>query len=133
MAGLQKGHAALFRFAWIADQRWDVIAYAWSLAASPQQVERGKAVYHEQCVQCHGDQGKGDGKDAPGKLPDLSDFATLAKVAPGLWDQAMASGHVPSFAGTLSEADRRAAIDYVRTFAYDYSAGARVCRCDTVG
>jgi hypothetical protein len=35
----------------------------------------------------------------------------------------MASGHVPSFAGTVSEADRRAAIDYLRTFAYDYSSG----------
>lgn len=107
-----------------ADQRWDVIAYAWSLAALPRQVERGKQVYAEQCVQCHGDAGKGDGKDAQGTLPDLSDFATLAKVAPGIWDQAMASGHVPSFAGTVSEADRRAAIDYVRTFAYDYSSGA---------
>lgn len=106
------------------DQRWDVIAYAWSLAASPQQVERGKQVYAEQCVQCHGDTGRGDGKDAQGQLPDLSDFATLAKVAPGIWDQAMASGHVPSFAGTVSEADRRAAIDYVRTFAYEYSSGA---------
>jgi mono/diheme cytochrome c family protein len=102
------------------DQRWDVIAYAWSLAALPQQVERGKAVYAEQCAQCHGDRGKGDGKDATGTLADLSAFATLAKVAPGVWDQAMASGHVPSFAGTVSEADRRAAIDYIRTFAYDY-------------
>ncbi len=105
------------------DQRWDVIAYAWSLAASPQQVERGKQVYAEQCVQCHGDSGKGDGKDAQGQLPDLSDFTVLAKVAPGIWDQAMASGHVPSFAGTVSEADRRAAIDYIRTFAYDYPSG----------
>jgi mono/diheme cytochrome c family protein len=100
------------------EQRWDVIAYAWSLAVPPQQVERGKQVYTEQCAQCHGDTGKGDGKDAQGKLPDLSDFASMANVAPGIWDQAMASGHVPSFAGTVSEADRRAAIDYVRTFAY---------------
>ena len=41
-----------------ADQRWDVIAYAWSLAASQQQIERGKQVYAEQCVQCHGDCGQ---------------------------------------------------------------------------
>ena len=102
-----------------ADQRWDVIAYAWSLAASPQDIDQGKQVYAAQCVQCHGSTGKGDGKDAQGKLPDLSDFNTLAQVAPGTWDLAMASGHVPSFAGTVSEADRRAAIDYVRTFAYD--------------
>ncbi len=105
------------------DQRWDVIAYAWSLAVPPQQVEHGKQVYAEQCVQCHGGSGKGDGKDAQGQLPDLSDFSVVAKVAPGIWDQDLASGHVPSFAGTVSEADRRAVIDYVRTFAYDYTAG----------
>lgn len=107
-----------------ADQRWDVIAYAWSLAVPPQQLERGKAVYAEQCAHCHGDSGKGDGKDASGQLANLGDFAVLAKIAPGVWDQAMASGHVPSFAGTVSEADRRAAIDYIRAFAYDSPATA---------
>ncbi len=106
------------------DQRWDVIAYAWSLAATPNQIAQGKAVYQEQCAHCHGDQGKGDGKDAPANLADLSDFAALAQAAPGLWDQALATGHVPSFAGTLSEGARRASIDYVRTFAYDAAASA---------
>jgi mono/diheme cytochrome c family protein len=106
------------------DQRWDVIAYAWSLAATPDQIATGKAVYQEQCAHCHGDQGKGDGKDAPANLSDLSDFAALAQAAPGLWDQALATGHVPSFAGTLSEGARRASIDYVRTFAYDSAASA---------
>ena len=115
---LQKGMPG-FAGSLDVDQRWDLIAYAWSLAVSPQQVAQGKQVYVAQCVQCHGATGKGDGKDAQGQLPDLSAFATLAQVAPGTWDQDMASGHVPSFAGTVSEADRRAAIDYVRTFAYD--------------
>ena len=106
------------------DQRWDIIAYAWSLAATPDQLATGKAVYQEQCAHCHGDQGKGNGKDAPSNLSDLSDFAELAQVAPGLWDQALATGHVPSFAGTVSEGSRRAAIDYVRTFVYDSTASA---------
>ena len=119
---LQKGMPG-FAGSLDADQRWDVIAYAWSLAVSPQRAAQGQQVYAAQCVQCHGAAGKGDGKDAQGKLSDLSAFATLAQVAPGTWDQALASGHVPSFAGTLSEDDRRAAIDYVRTFAYDYSFG----------
>jgi cytochrome c len=46
-----------------------VKAYAWSLAVLPQQVERGQQVYAEQCVQCHGDTGKGDGRDAQGNCP----------------------------------------------------------------
>jgi mono/diheme cytochrome c family protein len=101
------------------DQRWDVIAYAWTFAAPPQQIELGKAVYAEQCAHCHGDTGTGDGKDAQGQLPNLSDFNAIAKVEPGRWDQALDSAHVPSFAGTLSADAKRAAIDYIRTFAYD--------------
>ncbi len=107
------------------DQRWDVIAYAWSLAAPPDQIARGQQVYTEQCAHCHGDSGKGDGKDATGQLPNLADFATIAQVEPGRWDQALDSGHIPSFAGTLSADAERAVVDYVRTFAYDY-AGASV-------
>ena len=120
---LQKGMPG-FAGSLDVDQRWDVIAYAWSLAAPSSQIAHGKDVYIAQCAQCHGDTGKGDGKDARGKLPDFTDFSALAQVEPGRWDQALASAHVPSFAGTLSEGDRRAAIDYVRTFAYDYAAVA---------
>ena len=104
------------------DQRWDVIAYLWTLAAPQVQIDTGKEVYLKQSVQCHGDTGKGDGKDAQGTLPDLTQFATLAPIEAGRWDQALASTHIPSFAGTTSELERRASIDYIRTFAYDYAA-----------
>ena len=108
------------------DQRWDVIAYAWSLAAPSSQIAQGQQVYTEQCAHCHGDTGIGDGKDATGQLPDLTDFAIMAQVEPGRWDQALDSGHVPSFAGTLNADAKRAVVDYIRTFAYDYPSGASV-------
>ncbi len=108
------------------DQRWDVIAYAWSLAAPSSQIAQGRQVYTEQCAHCHGDTGKGDGKDATGQLPDLSNFETMAQVEPGRWDQALDSGHVPSFAGTLSADAKRAVVDYIRTFAYDSTSGSVV-------
>lgn len=101
------------------NQRWDVIAYVWTLAAPQNQIDTGKQVYAKQCVQCHGETGKGDGKDAPSKLSDFSQFATFAKIEAGKLDQELASTHIPSFAGTTSESERRAAIDYIRTFAYD--------------
>jgi mono/diheme cytochrome c family protein len=106
------------------DQRWDVIAYAWTLATPTDILARGQQVYGEQCAHCHGPSGQGDGPDAASALPDLSEFALLAQVEPGRWDQALDSGHVPSFAGTLSADAKRAAIDYVRTFAYDYALPA---------
>ncbi len=103
------------------NQRWDVIAYAWTLSAPQSQITQGQAVYTKQCVQCHGETGKGDGKDATGQMPDFSLFETFAKIEAGRLDQELASTHIPSFAGTTSELERRAAIDYIRTFAYDYS------------
>lgn len=104
------------------NQRWDVIVYAWSLAAP--QIERGRDVYARQCVQCHGETGKGDGPDAQGTLPDFTQFATFAAIEAGRLDQELASTHIPSFAGTTSELERRAAIDYIRAFAYDAATGA---------
>ncbi len=120
---LQKGMPG-FAGSLDVDQRWDVIAYAWSLAAPPDEIARGKEVYTAQCAQCHGETGKGDGKEAQGQVPDLSAFAALTQVEPGRWDEALSSAHVPSFAGTLDDNERRAAIDYLRTFAYDYAVAA---------
>ncbi len=127
---LQKGMPG-FAGSLDVNQRWDVIAYAWSLATPADDIAHGQDVYATQCAQCHGATGKGDGKDAQGQLPDFSNFATLAKIEPGRWDQSLSSAHVPSFAGTLSESDRRAAIDYVRTFAFDYAATNAVANTTT--
>jgi len=101
------------------NQRWDVIAYVWTLSAPPAQIAKGQEVYAKQCVQCHGQTGKGDGPDAKEKLSDFSQIATFAKIEAGKLDQVLASTHIPSFAGTTSELERRASIDYIRTFAYD--------------
>ena len=106
------------------NQRWDIIAYVWTLAAPSAQIAQGQAVYIRQCVQCHGATGQGDGQDAPGKLLDFSQFATFATVEAGRLDQELASTHIPSFAGTTSETERRAAIDYIRTFAYDMAGSS---------
>ena len=115
------------------DQRWDVIAYIWTLSAPPSEIDQGKSVYTAQCVQCHGQGGKGDGPDAKGALPDFTQFSTIASVEPGRWDQALSSTHVPSFAGTLSDAERRAVVDYIRTFVYDVTGQPAIAAAATPG
>jgi mono/diheme cytochrome c family protein len=101
------------------DDRWDVIAYVWSLGSPEPALAQGEAIYAERCVQCHGDTGKGDGPQADGSVPDLSDLAVYRDAAFGAWDNALQSTHVPSFSGKLNGPERSAVIDYVRSFTYD--------------
>lgn len=109
-------------------ERWNAVAYLYTLSASAEQVEAGHAVYTANCAGCHGEQGQGDGPEAAGldtRPPDLSDheYAAIRSAA----DYATVLGGddpAHALAGTLGEADRLAVVDYARTLAYDYSAPA---------
>ncbi len=104
------------------DDRWDVIAFAWSLGSPGEKLALGETIYAERCAQCHGKSGTGDGPQAGGPLPDLSTLAAHRNVAPGEWDSALINAHVPSFSGKLSEVERSAVIDYLRSFTYETQA-----------
>jgi mono/diheme cytochrome c family protein len=49
-----------------AGQRWDVIAYVFSLSSSQEEVAAGAALYEANCAACHGPSGRGDGAQAAG-------------------------------------------------------------------
>jgi mono/diheme cytochrome c family protein len=103
--------------------RWDVIAFAWSLAAPDTTLAAGKAIYTERCVSCHGETGKGDGPQAGAqKLPDLSDLNTYRDVALGAWDNLLSTSHVPTFSGKLDGNERSAVNSYIRSFTYSSAA-----------
>lgn len=108
------------------DDRWDVIAYIWTLAASPANIDRGQAIYFQQCVQCHGELGKGDGPQAKGALPDFTQFAVFASRAIGQLDQMLTASHAPSFAGQLSTSEQRFVNDYIRSLSVDQAAAASI-------
>lgn len=105
-------------------QRWDVAMYTYTLADSPDQVARGQAVFAENCAECHGDKGKGDGPRSaristmPADLTDLKELATLSRdlmfkiVSEGAGDD------MPAFADKLNEAERRDVIAYARTLGF---------------
>ena len=48
-------------------ERWDVIAYAYTLSTTPEEIARGQELYTANCSDCHGERGQGDGPKA-GKL-----------------------------------------------------------------
>ena len=45
-------------------ERWDVIAYAYTLSTTPEEVARGEELYNANCASCHGERGESDGPDA---------------------------------------------------------------------
>jgi mono/diheme cytochrome c family protein len=108
-------------------------------APSPASVERGKALYRANCVQCHGQDGAGDGFGAPfltppprdftsaefkfrttaaGELPTDDDlFRTISRGASGTG--------MPPWGYLLSDADRWALVDYVKTFSPRFAQAAQ--------
>ncbi len=93
----------------------------------PPSLARGAAVYREQCVQCHGPAGKGDGPKAshlqgpaPASLADpvamsgVSPLDVFRKLTIGVAGTAM-----PEFEETLSPEDRWAVATYVATLRAD--------------
>ena len=102
------------------------------LPSQPPSLARGAAVYREQCAQCHGEAGRGDGPKAkqvkgppPANLADpkvmegVSLLEIYRRIAIGVPGTAM-----PEFAGDLSEDDRWAVAAYVAALQYGGSATA---------
>lgn len=104
-------------------QRWDVVAYVYTLSQTDQEIETGKALYDEQCAACHGTSGKGDGPQASGSsMPDWSRQDRLAVLSSQEIADLVASGTggMPSFSN-LSQEDRLALAAYVRRLTFTNS------------
>lgn len=105
-------------------QRWDVIAYTFSLGTDPESVANGGALYESLCANCHGLSGKGDGEQIntlSSPPPDFSDQEYMAFMSADDFYQAVVKGlspDMPSFESQLSERERWAVADFLRTFAF---------------
>lgn len=87
--------------------------------ASPEQVEKGKGIYTQQCVTCHGDQGKGDGP--AGVALKARNFTSNDNWKNGSSPFAMFKTVTEGIAGTgmapfasLPDSDKWAVVHYVR-------------------
>lgn len=100
-----------------AQQRWDAALYAYTLAYEPGQVARGQFIYEQACASCHGAGGRGDGPEASGPVPDLTDQSHMALASDRALYTVIAEGvgqTMPAFAGELDEAQRQDVVAYVR-------------------
>ena len=102
-------------------QRWNVVSYIVTLRSSPTQVSEGEGLYVQQCAQCHGVTGAGDGEFAHSlsKLPpEIGTFGWQV----GRTDDSLAhmiragvpSGAMPG-ARDLTDAQIHSVVAYLRT------------------
>ena len=92
------------------------------LSYSQANVEAAKKIYSDQCANCHGDGGKGDGSDAMMYDPapaDLTDAAKMRKRTDGDIYYQITEGRkpMPSFKKKLTEEQRWQLVLFVRSLA----------------
>ncbi len=104
------------------EQRWNLVAYLYSLSAPADFVAAGKPVYDSNCAQCHSEAGKGDGPEASGAMPDLTHQQFMAAKSNSEFFNALTGGaqlESHNFADQLSKQELTAVVEYVRAFSYD--------------
>src|SRR5262245_16421284 len=92
--------------------------------ASPESIANGETLYKRQCQVCHGATGMGDGpaaKQLKGKLPNLADKATMAKVTDAQIAELITDGkkseigNMPPFKTKLKPEEIQDVINFVHT------------------
>jgi mono/diheme cytochrome c family protein len=105
-------------------QKWDVLSYVYTLAASPDTLAAGKTIYDGQCASCHGALGKGDGPAASGlsqKAGDWSNPAALMDLSQLEIAKIIAQGQgaqMPAFNGNVDNAGLLAVAAYIRQLGF---------------
>jgi len=83
---------------------------------------KGKSIYGDKCLKCHGEKGKGDGRkaaDLEKKPADYTDKAKMAKFTDEDLKKAVKEGKkpMPAFGKKLTDEQIDNVIAYIRTFA----------------
>jgi mono/diheme cytochrome c family protein len=108
-------------------QRWDVLAYVYSLSTTPASLAMGGQLYDQNCASCHGKTGKGDGPNASGQMADFTDQAAMAQKTGDEIYQAITAGKLPAmpaYSDKLNDVQRHAVVDYIRFLSFTPAARA---------
>jgi len=105
-------------------QRWDVIAYIYSLSVPEHAILAGKDIFKESCASCHGETGRGDGTQIANleeKPQNLKDLSFTSKKSNLDFFQSITEGvspSMPAYEDLLSERERWALVDYIRSLSF---------------
>jgi mono/diheme cytochrome c family protein len=94
-----------------------VVFYVWRFSTSAEPLAQGRQVYEQVCAACHGLEGSGELMGSA----DFTDLHEMDSLAPRdlYLTVTQGRGSMPSFQARLSQDERWAVIDYLRTFSYD--------------
>lgn len=108
---------------WSAQDRWDVVAYLWSLGTTPDRLALGQQLYLKNCAACHGERGVGDGpggKSQPKKPADFTDLKRMLAGTSDLYTAKIRRGGMgtgmPYWGSIFTEQELAALIDYLWSF-----------------
>ncbi len=99
------------------EQIWQAVYYAWNLHTDEVEVAAGAELYKQSCVACHGEGGRGEGAEAGANMPDFSSQAAMVFVSQGELNQRWRTAH-PEIGDAWADAERRAVLEFIRTFSY---------------
>lgn len=100
-----------------SDERWDVVFFIWRLSTSPEMIQQGREIYEQNCVTCHGENGDAELLGSA----NFTDLRQMDDLAPRdlYLVTTQGRGSMPAWQSLLSQDERWAVIDYIRTFSYD--------------
>ena len=105
-------------------QRWDILAYVYSLSVSDDSLALGQELYQNNCIQCHGESGQGDGPAVANMTTRPRDFteqAFMADTSAVSLAQSISQGiapAMPAYADQFNESQIWALTDYLRSLSY---------------
>jgi mono/diheme cytochrome c family protein len=106
-------------------QRWDLVAYVYTLSMKPGQLVEGSEIYAAQCADCHGETGQGDGVLAASQSLSINSWGDPAWLAQQtnqqIWESISAGvtgTSMPAFAENLSPNQLWAVTHYVRSLSF---------------
>jgi mono/diheme cytochrome c family protein len=108
---------------WPDQERWDVVAYLWSLGTTPALIEEGQRLFARNCAACHGEQGAGDGPGGryqPKRPADFTNPRTMLAGTSRLYTAKIRRGGMgtgmPYWGSIFTEEELAALVGYLWTF-----------------
>ena len=108
---------------WSDRDRWDGVAYLWSLGTTPDRVDVGRRLFSRNCAPCHGERGAGDGPGGrvqPKQPANFTNARTMLAGTGSLYTAKIRRGGMgtgmPYWGNIFTEEELAALVDYLWTF-----------------